>query len=374
MTTITAPRPVTTRALRIGVIAPPWVAVPPASYGGTELILDVLARGLQQLGHDVTLFTVGESTCAVPKASLFTHADPDRMGSAVLELRHVAAAYDLFEDCDLVHDHTLVGLFVSQLHHGIPVVTTNHGPFNDDLVDLYRRTVHRVPLVAISHHQASTAPVSIPIARVIHHGIDENRYRFEPRQGEGLVFVGRMNPDKGIDVAIGVARRIGMPLRIAAKMREPNEYRYFRDVIKPLLGGDIEFVGEVDHAGKVELLSTALALVNPIQWAEPFGLTMVEAMACGTPVVATPRGAAPEIIEHGRTGYLAATVPELAEAVEAVAGIDRARCRRRVEAAFSMHRMARAHEELYQALVAGRPLQERRTGAYRSAHLAGGAI
>lgn len=369
MSTITAPRPAATRALRIGIIAPPWVAVPPASYGGTELILDVLARGLQQLGHEVTLFTIGESTCEVPTAWLFPRADPDRMGAAVLELRHAAAAYDRFEDCDVVHDHTLAGLFLSQLHHGIPVVTTNHGPFNEDLADLYRRTAHRVPIVAVSHHQASTAPPLIPIARVIHHGVDHHRYRFEPRPGEGLVFLGRMNPDKGIDVAIEVARRVGMPLRIAAKMHEIAERTYFEDVIRPLLGGDIEYVGEVDHAGKVELLSKAVALLNPIRWPEPFGLAMVEALACGTPVVATPQGAAPEIVDDGVTGLLAPTVPGLVDMVRSVGTIDRAACRRRVETTFSMHRMALAHDELYHALAAGRPLRERRTvpGAQRGA-------
>ena len=337
-------------ALRIGMLAPPWLAVPPHEYGGTELVIDVLSRGLQQLGHEVILFTIGESQCAVPKTWLFETSEPDRMGTTIIELRHVSAGYEALEGCDIVHDHTLAGLFLSQLQAACPVVTTNHGPFTEDLNDLFRRAPS-VPIIAISRDQASRAPCDIPVAAVIHHGLDTTRYAYHAVGGDYLVSLGRMNPTKGIHIAIDVARRSGRRLLIAAKMREPGEKQYFDQVIRPELGDDIEFVGEVGHAAKVELLGNAHAVVNPIQWPEPFGLVMTESLACGTPVVATPRGAAPEIVEHGKTGFLGGTVDELVAGVSAVDDLDRSDCRRSVERFFSMERMARDHCEFYRSVV-----------------------
>lgn len=347
----------TVRPLRIGIVAPPWVPVPPPAYGGTELVLDDLARGLARLGHEVTLFTIGDSTCPVRRRWLFPHGDPDRMGAAVLELRHVAAAHDALCALDIVHDHTVVGPFLAQ-RLDLPTVTTNHGPFDDDLADLYRRISHRVPLIAISESQASLAPHDVRVATVIHHGIDLDRYPFEGSPGSYLLFVGRMNQTKGIDTAIAVAERVGLPLLIAAKMREPAEHRYFEEVIRPRLGHGIDYVGEVDLATKVELMRNALALLNPIRWPEPFGLVMVEAMACGTPVVATPQGAAPEIVEDGHTGALCTGVDDLAWGVEFAATIDRETCRRSVERHFSMDRMAVDHEDFYRRVLRGRAADE----------------
>lgn len=342
------------RMLHIGMLAPPWVPVPPVKYGGTELILDVLCRGLVELGHRVTLFTTGDSTCPVDKQWLFESMDPDRMGAAVLELRHSAAAYDAFESCDIVHDHTLAGPFLAQLHPDLPVVSTNHGPFDADLVDLYGRTASTVPVIAISHDQAGRAPIDLPIGAVIHHGLDVDRYRFDPEGGDYLVSLGRMNPDKGIHIAIEVAHRAGLDLAIAAKMRDPLERRYFDEVIKPKLGNGVEYVGEVDHAEKVELLTGARTLLNPIQWPEPFGLVMAEALACGTPVVGTGRGAAPEIIDHGTTGYLAGTVDGLVRGVVVADQLDRRECREAVVSRFSMQRMARDHEAFYRSVLSRR--------------------
>lgn len=339
------------RPLRIGVIAPPWVPVPPPSYGGTELVLDVLCRGLAARGHDVVLFATGDSTCAVARASLLPVAATERMGASVVELRHVCAAYDAFADFDVVHDHTLVGLCAHRYDRRPRVVTTNHGSFDDDLVDIYRRTAPTTPLIAISHDQARHAPPDVPIAAVIHHGLDLARYRFDPSGGEYLLFLGRMNPDKGVEAAIEVARRCGRDLAIAAKMREPGEYEYFDRVIRPRLGGGIEYIGEVGHADKVALLGGARALVNPIGWPEPFGLVMAEALACGTPVVGTPRGAAPEIVDHGVTGYLGSSVEDLVVGVAAAGDLARAGCRAAVEQRFSMERMAHDHERFYRSAL-----------------------
>jgi glycosyltransferase involved in cell wall biosynthesis len=224
-----------------------------------------------------------------------------------------------------------------------------------------------VPLVAISHDQASRAPDDVPVAAVIHHGLDLDRYHFVPEGGDHLVALGRMSPDKGMDTAIEVARRTGRELFIAAKVREPAEKRYFDQVIRPRLGGGIEYVGEADHRQKQELLGGALALLNPIRWYEPFGLVMIESMACGTPVIATPRGAAPEIVDDGVTGFLARSVTDLIAAVETASGLDRRACRSSVEVRFSMERMAADHERLYRRLL------RRSTIPEEAQHLASGS-
>ena len=336
--------------LRIGVIAPPWLPIPPPGYGGTELVIDGLCRGLTALGHDVTLFTTGDATCPVGRAFVFDHGAPDRMGECVLELRHVASAYDTLDHLDIVHDHTLAGLFLSQMHH-VPVVTTNHGPFDENLTDLYRRIAQRVPIVAISHDQASQAPADVPIAAVIHHGLDIGHYRFAERGGDGLAFLGRMSPNKGIDDAITAAKRVGRPLKIAAKMTQPGELRYFRDTIEPLLASDIEFVGEVGLAEKVELLAGSAALINPIRWREPFGLVMIEALACGTPVITNRIGAAPEIVDHGVTGAVGCGLDDLVSGLEQVHTYSRAACRLAVEERFTHLRMAREHDTFYGSVL-----------------------
>jgi glycosyltransferase involved in cell wall biosynthesis len=321
-------------------------------------VIDGLCTGLKALGHDVSLFTTGDATCPVGRAFLFDHSDPDRMGASALELRHVAAAYDTFDELDIVHDHTLAGLFLCQMHH-VPVVTTNHGPFDDDLTDLYRRVGRSVPIIAISHDQASHAPPDIPIAAVIHHGLDLDHYPFSAHGGDGLVFLGRMSPNKGIADAITSAQRVGRPLKIAAKMNEPGELRYFHDIIEPQLSTDIEFIGEVGLAGKVELLTNAAALINPIQWSEPFGLVMIEALACGTPVVTNRIGAAPEIVDDGVTGKLADNFDDLVAGLEQIDIFERSACRTVVEHRFTHLRMARDHESFYRHVLEGISTQPR---------------
>jgi glycosyltransferase involved in cell wall biosynthesis len=333
--------------LRVGIIAPPWVPVPPPAYGGTEVVLDALARGLASRGHEVVLFATGDSTCQVERAWLYDEADFDRAGTAV-ELCHSTAAYRALADCDLIHDHTLAGLFLRHLHADLPVVTTIHGLFNDDLKRLFRHTAATIPLIAISRDQARRAPEDVAVTSVIHHGLDLNRYPFRAEGGDYLLCLGRMHPDKGIDRAVHVARRAERELKIAAKMREPVERQFFDNVVRPLLGAGVEYVGEVSHDEKVDLLGGAAALLNPIRWTEPFGLVMIEAMACGAPVIATPRGAAPEIVAHGTTGFLASDDADLVAAVNAIDRIARTNCREHVESRFTMERMARHHENLYQ--------------------------
>lgn len=339
--------------LRIGIVAPPWVEVPPVAYGGAELMIDALARGLAARGHRVQLFTLGSSTCGVERGWLY-ESTPAQIGTAIVEIRHAMAAYDALADCTVVHDHTLAGVLLASLGlTAAPVLTTAHGPFDADLADLYRRVGHQVGVIAISADQASRAPAGLPLASVIHHGLDLDRYppRLHGPSDGYLLCLSRMHPDKGIDAAIKIARRAGRQLIIAAKMREPAEQAYFTNTIQPLLDHSVTYVGEVDHPTKVQLLQGADALLNPIAWPEPFGLTMIEALACGTPVIATPNGAAPEIVTPTINGYLAATPDQFVTAIERLTDIDRRRCRRDATTRFSMQAMAAEHETLYRHTI-----------------------
>ncbi len=338
--------------MKIAIVAPPWVAVPPVGYGGTEVVLDGLARGLQAAGHDILLFTTGDSTCPVPKAWVFEEACGVGIGGAVTELRHVIHAYEAASGYDIVHDHTLVGPVYSERFSSLPVVTTNHGPFDGELHDYYRAIGDRVPIIAISDHQASTAS-DISVAAVIHHGIDVDKFTVGSGGGGYALFLGRMSPDKGVHNAIRIARKAGVPLKIAAKLHEQPEYDYFNEYVRPLLGGDIEYVGEVGGAAKRDLLAEASCLLNPMQWHEPFGMVMIEALSSGTPVVATPRGAAPEIVDDGVTGYLRAGEEGLASALLRVGELDRAACRKAAVGRFSLEPMVEAHVALFERVLAG---------------------
>ena len=351
--------------MRIAIVAPPWLPVPPPAYGGTENVLDTLGRGLDAAGHEVLLCTTGDSTSPVKRSSVFERAIGVGSGSSVDEIRHVINAYEALDGADVVHDHTLVGPLYSGAFPGLPVVTTNHGPFNAALIDLYRVVSGRVPIIAISHHQASTA-LPVPIAAVIHHGVDPADFSVGAGGGGYAVFLGRMHPGKAPHVAAEIARTVGFPLRIAAKMREPEERAYFEAMVRPLLGTDVSYVGEVDRQAKIELLGGAECLLNPIAWAEPFGMVMIEAMACGTPVLTTNYGAAPEIVEDGVVGFVRSDKLGLVEALGRVHEIERAACRERVEKIFSVKRMVDAHLDVYERAVArsaGIPLEAVMAGA-----------
>jgi glycosyltransferase involved in cell wall biosynthesis len=339
--------------MKIALIAPPWTPIPPPLYGGIELVVDLLARGFQDAGHDVLLYTVGESTCPVPRQWALAEAEGNRIGSAVPELRHVLHAYEAVREYDIVHDHTVFGPLYAERFPALPVVTTIHGPFNDELTDLYGMVADRVPVLCVSHDQRAMAP-SVRVARVIHHGIEAAAFPFQPRQGDYCLYLGRMAPEKGAHRAITICRKAGVPLFLAAKMREPAERAYFDAEVKPLLGEDIRYLGEVPHDEKVSLLAGAMALINPIRWHEPFGLVMIEAMACGTPVVSFAEGSAPEIVRDGKTGFLCADEAAMADAIHRLPTIDRADCRAAVEGYFSMSRMVAEHIEFFEQLLAER--------------------
>ncbi len=344
--------------MRIGLIAPPWVPVPPPSYGGTEEVVDQLARGLQAGGHEVILFTTGDATCPVPRKWVFAQA-PHDMNFSMPECRHVQSAYDQLADCDVIHDHTTVGpIWAKAAGTPIPIVVTVHNPFTEISEPVYRRLAMSASIVAISRSHRASAP-RVPVRAVIPHGIDPAQYRPGTGAGGFALFLGRFAPEKGAAAAIRIARQAAIPLVIAAKMRTPEERDYFDSQIRPELGPDTTFVGEVSKGERDSLLRDAVALINPITWSEPFGLVMIEALAHGTPVVAYPNGAAPEIIEEGATGFLPSNEMDAALALAAAPSLDRARCRVAVETYFSARRMVADYEHLY-GQVAFR--QSRRTG------------
>jgi len=337
----------------IAIIAPPWVPVPAPAYGGTEAVLDSLARGLQAAGHSVLLICHPDSSCPVPKAWVIPEEDTHRMGRASIELENVVGAYELAKGSDVVHDNTTAGPLYSARYPNIPVVTTNHQPFSRTYNAIYGAALPRVMLVAISHSHASST--DLPVDAVVHHGIDVADYPFGDGDGGYVALLGRMTENKGVHRAIAIAKAAGVPLKIAAKMREPHERQYFETFVEPHLGDGVEYLGEVDADGKRELLASASALLNPISWREPFGMAMLESLACGTPVVGSPQGAAPEIVEHGVTGFLSDSDDELAACLRAVDRIDRAVCRQQVSERFSIERMVAGYVEVYERARSRQP-------------------
>jgi glycosyltransferase involved in cell wall biosynthesis len=337
--------------MKILLVAPPWVSVPPKGYGGTELMLDVLARGLAKRGHKVILAATGDSECDVERVWIHPKAIGTDKASPLAEVLQVMEAYKHATDVDIVHDHTVVGPIMAQGAIKAPIVTTNHGPFTGELAEYYRRIGDSVPVIAISKSQAAMA-ADIPIAAIIHHGIEMERIPVGDGSGGYAAFLGRMHPDKGVHRAIELARKAGVALKIAAKMKEPHEFDYYEQVVKPMLGGNVEYVGEIGGDEKYRFLGDAFVLLNPIDWPEPFGLVMIEAMAAGTPVVATGAGAATEIVTEEVTGYLANDDRSLVKALGKATNLNRNEVRAHAQRMFGAERMVADHERLYRRLIA----------------------
>jgi glycosyltransferase involved in cell wall biosynthesis len=352
--------------MRIAQVAPPYEAVPPRRYGGTERVVSTLTEALVRRGHEVTLFASGDSRTSaklvpVVDRSLWHRKSPyqDMLPFNAVVLGKVVEQIDQF---DLIHSHLdYWGFPIARLAR-TPVVTTLHGRLDlPELLPLYR-TFPEVPLVSIS--DAQRAPVRFANwIDTVYHGIEIDELTFSPKPGDYLAFLGRISPDKGLDTAIKVARRVGLPLKIAARKplrfsRDPNvrqDWRHFDEVIQPLLEQPgVEFVGEVGGREKDAFLGGARALLFPIRWPEPFGLVMVEALATGTPVVALKAGSVPEVIEDGVTGYVCDSEDDLVRAVGRLGDIDRARCRAEAERRFSPDVMAERYEEVYRRLLAER--------------------
>jgi len=259
-------------------------------------------------------------------------------------------AYEAVGEYDIIHDHTIIGPAYGACRARGKVVTTNHGLFDAQFNEIYRRVSRNASLIAISHDQASRS--AAPVDAVIHHGVRPEEFPVGAGDGGYFAFLGRFHPNKGAREAVIAAHEAGVELLLAAKMREPGEIEHFHSEIEPLLDSSVKYIGEVGMQEKCQLLGSAKALLNPIQWPEPFGLVMIEALACGTPVISFGAGAAPEIVEDGRTGFLCDGVADLVAAIRRVDELDRVRCREAVEKHFSADRMVRDHLDLFERLLA----------------------
>jgi glycosyltransferase involved in cell wall biosynthesis len=339
--------------MRIAQVAPLHERVPPLYYGGTERIVSYLTEELIKQGHDVTLFASGDS---ITKGRLISPCDrslrldpacEDRVAYHFLQLEQVlknAAAFDI------LHFH------IDYLHYpfcrrlGVPHVTTLHGRLDlPDLIPLYREFAD-MPVVSISDSQRAPLPW-INWQETVYHGIPLDLYEYRQSQGNYLAFVGRISPEKRVDRAVEIAKRAKMKLKIAAKA-DAVDRRYMETEIRPLLDHPlVEFVGEIGDKEKAELLGNAYALIFPIEWVEPFGLVMIEAMACGTPVVAFRRGSVPEVIDDNVTGFIVESVDDSLRALDKIAHFDRSRCRSVFEKRFSAARMAADYVKIYEGLM-----------------------
>lgn len=346
--------------MRIAQVAPPFESVPPTRYGGTERVVSLLTEELVRRGHDVTLFASGDSTT---QARLIPTVD-----TALWRLDEVrdplpywtitlGEAYRRARDgeFDVVHAHLDFQAFPCAALCATPTITTLHGRLDlPDLPRLYAR-FPEAGVVSISDNQRLPLPGARWL-RTVYNAVDIDRLNFNPEGGDYLAYLGRISPEKGLDRAIRVAKLAGLPLKVAARLPLKDtsnpviraDREYYDGVIRPLLqDGQVEMIGEIGDAAKSELLGNALALLFPIDWPEPFGLVMAEALACGTPVVARRRGSVPEVIDHGLTGLIGETDEELAWLCREIHRIDRRTCRDEAVRRFAPAEMARGYEDVY---------------------------
>lgn len=344
--------------MRIAQVAPLYESVPPKYYGGTERVVSYLTEELHRQGHEVTLFASGDSVTsarlvAVCRRSLRLDKHcVDQMAHHVLLLERVFKHADEF---DIVHFHIDYLHFPFSRRQGLTHVTTLHGRLDiPDLEPLYRE-FPEMPVVSISNAQREPLPW-LNWQATVYHGLPEDLYRFRPEPGKYFAFLGRISPEKRVDRAIEIAKQIGMPLKIAAKVDQVDN-DYFQAVVAPLLRDPlVEYVGEIGDGEKDEFLGNAYALLFPIDWPEPFGLVMIEALACGTPIIAYRRGSVPEVIEEGKTGFIVTTLEGAIEAARRIPELSRKYCREVFLQRFTARRMAEDYLKVYERLVSGKRL------------------
>ena len=339
--------------LKIAVLAPVWFAVPPTGYGGIEWIVSLLADGLVDAGHEVSLFASGDSRTKAKLEAIYPEAPSRQIGRTFWELKHALACFERAGEFDVINDHTgMLGATLGATT-STPVVHTVHGPLTGEAGEIYEqigRVAPKVGLISISMNQRKPKPDLNWIANC-HNALDFSVYPCKPHMGDYLLYLGRMSPDKGAHRAVAVAMETGLPLKLAGKMQEPKEREYFHELVEPHLVNGIEYLGEVTHGEKVELLQNARATLFPIEWEEPFGLVMIESMACGTPVIATRWGAVPEVIEHGRSGIVVDNYRQMADALAEADKLDPNELRRYVVEEFSPERMVQDYLEAYEKAI-----------------------
>lgn len=347
--------------MRIAQVGPLIESVPPQLYGGTERVVSYLTEELVAQGYDVTLFASGDSITSARLLSVCDRAlrlDPfcrDALPYQILLLEQVLRHADEF---DIIHFHTDLIHYPVFSRHTTPTVTTLHGRLDlPDILPLYRK-FKEIPLVSISDAQRQPMPW-LNWQATVYHGLPPSLLSFSPIAGKYLAFIGRICPEKRPDQAIAIARQSGLPLKIAAKVDDADR-DYYETVIRPLLNAshNVEYIGEITEAEKSAFLGEASAVLLPIDWPEPFGLTMIEAMACGTPTIAYRAGSVPEVIDDGVTGFIVDNVDAAVRAIEHAVSLDRRAVRDRFERRFTADRMAHDYVDVYNTLLKRKPIIE----------------
>jgi glycosyltransferase involved in cell wall biosynthesis len=343
-------------SIRIAVLSPVSWRTPPRHYGPWESVVSLLTEELVRMGLDVTLFATGDSQTSgnlitvVPRS----YSEDSSVNPKVAECLHISEAFERSADFDLIHNHfDFLPLTYSRLVQ-TPVVTTIHGFSSPSIIPVYKKYNDRAHYVAISN--ADKSP-ELKYAATIHHGIDVGQFPFSGARGEYLLFFGRIHPEKGVREAIEVAKRVGIRLVIAGIIQDQD---YYATQVEPYVDGtSVDYLGSVGPDRRADVLGRAMALLHLISFDEPFGLSLVESMACGTPVIAFDRGSMPEIIRHGETGYIVDDIQEATEAVAAISSIDRSNCRADVEQRFTDTRMARDYVRVYEKILNGEARDDR---------------
>ncbi len=351
--------------MKIAQIAPIALSVPPKNYGGTERVVHNLTEELVKLGHDVTLFASGDSKTSahlvsVTPKSLKDLETADPYGQNILTSQHLGLAYKLQDQFDIIHDHLApVSLPTANLSK-TPVVYTYHGPFTPEVREIFS-ILNKPYVVTISKKQAEHAGSQINHTKTIYHGMKMDHYPFNNKPEDYLLFVGRITEEKGVHHAIEVAKRVGKKLIIAAKLE--NTYKpdveYYEKYIKPELNEQIQWIGPVGEDERNELMKNSLCFLHPVTWPEPFGLTLIESMACGTPVIAFGLGSIPEVIADGKTGFVVETVDQMAAAVAKVHTLSREECRKFSLEKYSAKRMALEYLAVYEQILARKKQQKK---------------
>ncbi len=344
-------------ALRIAMLAPPWITVPAAGYGGVESVVSTLTEALVAVGHDVTLFCAPGSVSSAKVEALLDRSHADEIERSIYEVDHVSQAFDRIDDApqgerfDVIHDHCGFTALAMANRIDTPLIHTLHGPFTADTAPFYAKHGHKAALVGISRAQLATAPAGVDPIGAIPNPIDLGIWPLQERKADYLLWIGRMTPEKGPHRAIAAARAVDVPLVLAGVI-QPGQQAFFDREVAPHVDGDrVSFVGEVTGSAKRSLFARARGLLMPIRWDEPFGMVMIEALACGTPVIAFREGSAREVVLDGKTGFLVDGEREMADAIGQLARIRARDCRDWVSEHCDAEVVAAAYEQVYRSVA-----------------------